>query len=431
MQVILLAAGRSSRLAPISDKNLLEFSGKTLIEHQVSAIKAAKLRDIVVVGNAENIPHLKRILKDYKNVAVVEQKKLDDGMAGGVLAGAAAVQHDQILVMSTNDVFEADLFEKAVQAAKEEGVDGVIVGTKVESYFPGGYLEFDKKGLITNIVEKPAPGKEPSKYVNLVLHVYNDFGAFVKHLKSAKNSKDDAYERALADYIKKGKAKMAALKYHGYWQPIKYPWHITRVMEHFLEKQEARIDRTALVSKHAIINGNVFIGPKVKVLDGAVIQGPAYIGEGTVVATNALVRQSMVGTHCVIGFGTEVARSYLNNNVWCHSNYVGDSIVDSNVSFGAGTVLGNLRFDESNVKVTIKKDRVDTGTNKFGAIIGSGARFGINSSTNPGVKIGCNSFVGGNVLVEEDVEAGKMVLLKQSLKIIPNKTTADTAKRKG
>ncbi|MFH1012679.1 MAG: NTP transferase domain-containing protein, partial [Candidatus Peregrinibacteria bacterium] len=174
MQVILLAAGQSTRLAPISDKNLLEFSGKTLIEHQISAIKSAKLRDIVVVGNANNLGRLKAILKGYKNVMVVEQKKLADGMAGGVLAGAAEVSHDSVMVMSTNDVFEPFLFEKAIQAAKAE-VDGVIVGTKVESYFPGGYLEFDsKKGLLTNIVEKPVEGKEPSKYVNLVLHIYND-----------------------------------------------------------------------------------------------------------------------------------------------------------------------------------------------------------------------------------------------------------------
>lgn len=428
MQVILLAAGRSTRLAPIADKNTLQFSGKTLIEHQVGALKSAKLRDIVVVGGAHNLEHLKRALKHYNNVSVVEQKKLDEGMAGGVLAGAAHVKHDQILVMSTNDVFEPWLFEKLIKKSKEE-VDGVIVGSKMDHYFPGGYLEFDKRGFISNVVEKPAPGKEPSKYVNLVVHVYNNFPQFVTHLKKAKSKKDDVYEKGLSDYIKRGKAKMALYKYHGRWQPLKYPWHILRVMEWYLSQQAKRIDRTALVSKNAVINGNVFIGPKVKVFDNAVIQGPAYIGEGSIVATNAMVRQSMIGTGCVIGFGTEITRSYLNNDVWTHTNYIGDSIVDSNVSFGAGTVTGNLRFDEMPVHVAIKGKKVDTGTPKFGAIIGHGARFGINCSINPGRKVGCNTFIGANMLVDEDIGDGKLVLLKQQFKVVVNQTSVDTKKR--
>ncbi|PIZ72094.1 hypothetical protein COY07_03675 [Candidatus Peregrinibacteria bacterium CG_4_10_14_0_2_um_filter_43_11] len=429
MQVILLAAGRSTRLDPISDKNLLEFSGKTLLEHQISALKKANMRDIVVVANAFNLDRFKKILKGFKNVLVVTQEKLEEGMAGGVLAGAKKVSHKNIMVVSTNDLFEPELFEKAIQASKNAEA-GVIVGTKVDKYFPGGYLKFGKDGLITDIVEKPAEGKEPGKYVNLVLHIYNDFPKFLDFLKKAASKKDDLYEVALDQYIKKGKAKMEILKYHGYWQPIKFPWHVLRVMEHFLEDQESRVDKTASISKTAIITGNVVIGPKVKVLDYAIIRGPAYLGEGSVIADRASVRASMVGSHCVVGYATEVTRSYLNNDVWSHTNYIGDSVVDSNVSFGSGTVLGNLRFDEGNIQVNIKNNRVDSGTNKFGAIIGSGTRFGINVSTNPGVKIGRNVFIGGNVLVEKDIPDDKIVLLKQELKITVNSTTIDMGARK-
>ena len=77
------------------------------------------------------------------------------------------------------------------------------------------------------------------------------------------------------------------------------------------------------------------------------IKGPAHIGENSIIANNSLVRGSMVGRDCVVGFTTEVTRSYLNKEVWMHSNYIGDSIIDSNVSFGAGSVTGNLRFDEA------------------------------------------------------------------------------------
>ncbi|MFH0837663.1 MAG: NTP transferase domain-containing protein [Patescibacteria group bacterium] len=427
MQVILLAAGQSTRLSPIEDKNLLEFSGKTLIEYQVAALKKAKLRDIVVVANKFNLKKIQAVLRSYKNVAVTEQKDLNEGMKGGVLAGAKVVGHKNVLVMSTNDIFDEKLFEDMMHASKQKDLDGVIAGKKVSHYFPGGYLKTDAKGLLTNIVEKPGEGKEPSNLVNLVCHIYNDFPKFTKYLKDVKSKKDDKYEVALDTYIKKGKARMLVQAYKGEWRAIKYPWHIINLMNHFLEAQatqltkgKPRIDRSAKIAKSAVIEGNVVIEKNVKILHNAVIKGPAYIGEGSVIANNALVRSSMIGKNCVIGYCTEVARSYLNHDVWMHSNYVGDSIIDHNVSFGAGTVLGNLRFDEKNVKVNIKKDRVDTGMNKLGAIIGSGTRFGINSSTNPGVKIGKDCFIGGNVLVEKDIEDGKLVLLDNKLKITYN-----------
>jgi len=431
MQVILLAAGQSTRLDPISDKNLLEFMGKPLIEHQVSALKKAKMRDIVVVTNCHNKQAISTVLSKYKNVVITEQKKLEDGMAGGVLAGADIVNHKNILIMSTNDVFEEGLFEEVIKASKTKDIDGVIVGKKMNSYFPGGYLKMNKDDLITDIIEKPKEGKEPSKYVNLVLHIYNDFPAFVKRLKTTKSKKDDVYEVALDEYIKKGKAKLLTHKYTGFWQPIKFPWHVISLMNHYLDFEKPKIDKSAKIASTAVINGNVIIEKNVKVFDHAVIQGPAYIGEGSVVANNSLIRESMVGRNCVVGYSTEVARSYLNHDVWSHSNYIGDSIVDYNVSFGAGTVLGNLRFDEGNVKVTIKKKRIDSGTNKLGAIVGNGVRFGVNASTNPGVKIGKNSFIGGSMYIDKDVQDDKMVLLEQKIKVTKNNISIDIEERKG
>jgi len=110
-------------------------------------------------------------------VVVAEQKKLEDGMAGGVLAGAKVVKHKNILILSTNDVFEDWLLDKAIIESKK-GKEGLIVGKAVERYFPGGYLKTEK-GRLASIIEKPGEGKEPSKLVNMVLHIYNDFPASI------------------------------------------------------------------------------------------------------------------------------------------------------------------------------------------------------------------------------------------------------------
>jgi bifunctional UDP-N-acetylglucosamine pyrophosphorylase/glucosamine-1-phosphate N-acetyltransferase len=428
MQVILLAAGVSSRLDPIQDKNLLEFCGKSLLEHQIAALKKAKLRDIVLVGNDENLEDLKTVAKKFNNVAAVKQEKDADGSCGAVLAAAKLLKHKNIMVLSTNDMLDEGTFEKVVEAAKDAEA-GLIVAKKMLKYFPGGYLVVDKKGFVTDIVEKPEEGKQPSDLVNIFLHVFNDFPAFVAYLKKVSGKKDEKYEKALVQYIKKDDAKMSAFRYHGEWQAIKYPWHVLKMMDFFLSRMEPKIDKTAQISKSAIIRGNVTIGARVKVFENAIIQGPAYIGEGSVIGNNTLVRESMLGRACVIGFATEVARSYLNHHVWTHKTFVGDSIIDHNVSFGAGTVIGNLRFDEEDIHVNIKEVRHNSGMSKLGVVVGAGARFGINTSTNPGVKIGQNVFIGGNVLVSQDIPKEKIVLLDQKLKITANTKKADVGAR--
>jgi len=429
MQVILLAAGQSNRIQPVDDKNLLHFCGKALVEHQIAALKKAKLRDIVVVGNPENLEELKSIAKKYNNVDVATQEKDEEGSCGAVLAAAKKLKHKNVMILSTNDIMEEWVFEKVIEAAKK-AEDGVIVGKKMLKYFPGGYLVADKKGYLQNIVEKPGEGKQPSDVVNIFLHVFNDFPTFVdKYLKRVVGKKDEKYEKALDQYIKKVGAKMSVFRYHGEWHAVKYPWHVLQMMNYLLGTMVPKIDKSAKIAKSAVIRGDVFIGPRTVVYEGAVIQGPTYISEDCVIGNNTLVRESMLGKKCVIGFGSEVTRSYLNHDVWTHSTYIGDSIIDHNVSFGAGTVIGNLRFDEGPVFITIQKDRTNSGTNKFGSVVGCGARFGINSCTNPGVKVGQNTFVGGNVLVDKDLPNNKTVLLEQKLKIVDNKKKADVIQR--
>lgn len=425
MQTILLAAGQSSRMNPISDKNLLPFCGKPLIQHQVDALKRSGLEQIVIVVNQNNQAAITKLFENDSSIQIVEQK--GEGQAAGVISGAELITEEQVLILCTNDVFEPQLFAD-IQEAAESDLDGVIAGKEVTEYFPGGYLSVDANNHITGIVEKPGEGNEPSNLVNLVCHFYKYFSDFLNHLKSADSQADDVYEVALDNYLKQG-AKIKAHRYQGPWQALKYPWHVLDMMSHFLSIQQPHIDPSATIAETAVIKGNVVIEAGVQVFDHAVVQGPAYIGKNAIVANNALVRSSIMGEGSVAGYNTEIARSYLGNNVWTHSNYLGDSIVDSNVSFGAGAITGNLRHDEKPIKVSIKKERLSSKRKKLGAIIGSGSRMGINASTNPGVKIGQNCFIGGGVMVSRDIEDGNKIILKQDVHKENNYEQVNTQKR--
>jgi len=166
------------------------------------------------------------------------------------------------------------------------------------------------------------------------------------------------------------------------------------------------------------------------VFENAVIRGPSYVGPNSVVGNNALIRDhSHIGANCVIGYCTEVKGSYIEDDCWFHSNYVGDSIIAEGCSFGAGTVIANLRFDESNVSIMVQDELVDTGLDKLGAMIGSNCKTGINVSIMPGVRVGSHSFVGSHVCLERDLEANKMTIAEPRYRTVSNKMEPSEPKK--
>lgn len=402
-------------MQPVKDKNFLKFCGKPLIEHQIESLKKAGFKEILVVGGKHNLSALKKL-----KITVREQKDLDLGMAGAVLTAANWIGNDPFLVVSANDVVDLSAY-KLIKKNIKKG-EGLLVAKKVSEYFPGGYLKLEE-GIIKTIVEKPLKGREPSKLVNIVIHYHSQPKALIKNLKEeVKNGHpNDMYERALQALFDSG-VIYRGVEFSGFWQPIKYPWHVLDLMDWFFDKCNCK-GKNVVLAPSAKIEGNVVIDDGVKVMDNAVIVGPAYIGKNSVIATNALVRQSHIGANCVIGFSSEIARSYIGDNVWTHSNYIGDSVIGDNVSFGSGTVTGNLRLDEKNISVNVNGDKIDSGRIKLGLITGDNIRCGINASFMPGVKIGSNSFVGAGIVVGQDIPDGSYATGNWTLKIKPNNAT--------
>jgi len=428
MKVLLLAAGQSKRMQPIEDKNFLEFLGKPLIQYQLETLKEAGFSDIAIVAGRHNREKIERLGKKLKLKVKIVEQKISNGMHGAVLAAKNLLNNQPLLIVSGNDIVDGEAFEAMKEAFKPGEAESYLLGKKVESYFPGGYLEVDKKGFIKNIIEKPGEGNEPGDMINLVLHLHTTPAKLVWYLEKVRGEKDDLYEKALAAMMKDG-VKMKAVKYNGFWQALKYPWHIQKVFEYLFSKAEKKVAKSANISKSATIDGEVIIEDGVKVMENAVIKGPTYIGKNSIVATNALVRGSHIGENCVVGFGTEVARSFLGNDVWTHSNYIGDSVIGNNVSFGAGTVTGNLRLDEANVVVSNAGEKMDIGSNKFGAVIGDNVRVGINTSIMPGIKIGTGSMIGAGIILPENVQPNSFVRGEVKLRTSPNKVKIGVRKK--
>jgi bifunctional UDP-N-acetylglucosamine pyrophosphorylase/glucosamine-1-phosphate N-acetyltransferase len=90
---------------------------------------------------------------------------------------------------------------------------------------------------------------------------------------------------------------------------------------------------------------------------------------------------------------------------------MGDSIIGEHCNLAAGTLLANLRFDDGHVKMMVKNKVVDTGRRKLGAILGDEVKTGINALLMPGVKVGQNSWIGPDYMVQRDIEANTIAMV--------------------
>ena len=393
MKTIFLAAGRSSRMDPISDKNFLDFLGEPLLLHLLRNAQQAGCRDFVIVGNEENKKKIKDLCKFYdflKPAIVTTQPSLDDGMAGGVLAGLEFVRDDEpVLVHNGNDFVEFTAIRDVIKVSQEN--DGALLGQIVKNYFPGGYLEVEGD-TIKSIIEKPGEGNEPSSLVNIVVHGFKNAGDLKNVLKTAQSSDDDIYEVALDALFKTKNFK--AVQYDGVWQAIKYPWHVLEMMEVLLRRTKSRISDKAEIAPSAVIKGdNVIIEDGARIFENAVISGPTFIGAGATVGNNALVRNTIIGKGSTVGYNTEIARSWIGDDVTTHIAYIGDSIIDDSVNFGAYSCTANMRLDKMSVRVKVKEELIDSNHLKLGAIVGKGTQIGIGAKLMPGCKIPVQTLV--------------------------------------
>jgi UDP-N-acetylglucosamine diphosphorylase/glucosamine-1-phosphate N-acetyltransferase len=422
LQTIILAGGEGKRVFPLAvnrPKPMFKLLGKPLIHHVIDTLKEAGLKDyVIVVGHRGE--QIKDYLKDGSELGVnidytIQKEPL--GMADA-LETAKTLTEDHFFVVNADDIFESSLIKQMVKQFRE-GQAGIVLSCKpVQETWKFGIIRIEDE-KVTNFVEKPPRGKEPSNLA--VVGVYILPKQIFDYYKKIPVS-DHQYEDAIMQFIQ-DRNVVKAVNYNGFFAGYKYPWDLFAINKHLINQQLTKqtIKEDVNISELATVEGKVWIGRGTKVFDGACIRGPCYIGENSVIGGNSLIREySSLGNNCVVGFSTEIKHSIIGDNCWFHMNYIGDSIISNNCLFGAGTITANFRFDEKNVQVMIEEKYLDSGTNKLGAIIGDNCKTGINSCLKPGVKIGPQSIVGPNVDLQEDLKPRKIIFVDKKSYLTKN-----------
>ncbi len=413
-QAVILAGGEGKRIHPLGinkPKAMFEIMGKPLMQFVIENLRQAEITNLIIV-TPPNQEQIRQHFGDGRNFGV----KIQYTVQAEPLGQANAVQTAEKLitanffVLNANDVFDPGLLQAIIARATGTQAKLVLVGRKVAEPWRFGVMRFDASGRLIGVIEKPPRGQEPSD-IGVVGVYYFAPDIFQCIRDTPAGPTDDQYERAYQLLIDRGQA--AHVEYDGMFESYKFPWNLLAINDLLLAEhiKGQRISPSAKISDKAVIGDKVIIEDNVRVFEFAVVRGPAYIGAGSVIGNGSMVWGGCsFGPGCVIGFGTEVKHSIFGRNVWTHRNYVGDSIISDNCSFGAGTITANFRFDEEDIQVSVGEQRLSTGTNKFGVIMAEGCRTGCNSVLGPGLKIGPNSIVGPGIALLENLPPNKIAL---------------------
>jgi NDP-sugar pyrophosphorylase family protein len=143
------------------------------------------------------------------------------------------------------------------------------------------------------------------------------------------------------------------------------------------------------------IKPQVWVGPGSIIAPTATILGPAIIGANCQIRHGAFVRSQVIcGDGVVIGNATEVKNSILFDAVQIpHFNYVGDSILGYKAHLGAGAIISNFKSAGDEIHVVVNQQKIGSGLQKLGALLGDRVEIGCNAVLFPGTIIGNDSIV--------------------------------------
>lgn len=433
LNIVILAAGKGTRMHSDKPKVLHAIGGKPLLGHVIdTAEKLAPQKVVVVYGfGGQQVPQA----FSAKPLLWAEQvRQLGTGHA--VQQALPHLDEDGVSLILLGDV---PLIETGTcQEVLHKAESGLALLT-VKKADPTGYGRIVRtaNGRVSAIVEH----KDASDAQRAIDEVNSGIMAMPNHyLKkwlgalSNNNSQGEYYLTDIVAMAVEDKVTVEAVITTDEWQVagINSKQDLAAV-ERVYQQRKAQALLQAGVTladpAHIDIRGEMTVGRDVEIDVGCIFEGVVKLGDGVKVGAYSILRDTSVGagthiapyTHadqvtiaadCRIGPyarlrpGTELAdQTHIGNFVELknaqvdigskinHLSYVGDSTVGKHVNIGAGTITCN--YD---------------GANKFRTVIEDNAFIGSDSQLVAPVTIGEGATIGAGSTITKDAPANELTL---------------------
>lgn len=421
MQAVILCAGASSRFYPLNSfihKANVPLLGKPIYQHTLESIKKSGITDIVIVIGPNNF--IEKALGNGESQGLRIKYIVQDepkGM-GDALLMAKDVLEDRFFVLHAHHID----FGEHKESMLENGKEVVLLAKKEEDVTEYGVLKIDND-RVTDIVEKPKKGTEPSHLRLIGLYLLSK-----NFLHTLEKVEVDHYnfEKALVAFAKDNEVGFVTTT-----KPVvtlKFPWHLLEINKLLLKNIKLKISSESTLAENVIIEGDVIIEDGVRIGPGAIIKGPVYIGKNSFIGDNAIVRGNVnISESVTVGSNMEVKNSVILDNSSFHAGYIGDSVIGPENNIAGFFVTANARLDRSSIHITTTKGEVNSGRSHLGVITGRNVKIGARVTAMPGIVIGNNSLIGPSTTVVKNIPDNTKYYTKfqEVIESVEGKKTSD------
>ncbi len=179
MKGVILAGGSGTRLYPVTipvNKHLLPIYNKPMIYYPLSVLMLAGIREVLLICNPSDEPHFRTLLREGEHLGMKITYRWQEsprGLAEGlILAEDFAAGEPICLVLGDNIFFGHDLPRLLREAREKVEAQGgaCLFGYYVRDPERFGVVEFDEKGRVLSLEEKPSRPRSNFAVVGLYFY---------------------------------------------------------------------------------------------------------------------------------------------------------------------------------------------------------------------------------------------------------------------
>lgn len=433
LSVVILAAGKGTRMYSDLPKVLHPLAGKPMVQHVIdTALKLGAENVHLVYGHGGDL--LKEKLSDQPLNWVLQAEQLGTGHAMQQAAPHFSDDEDVLMLYGDVPLISGETLQRLL-AAKPQGGIGLLT---VKLANPTGYGRIVRENdNVVGIVEHKDATAEQHKINEINTGILVASGRDLKRWLGKLNNNNAQGEYYITDII-------ALAHQEGHRIEAVHPDRLSEVegvnnrlqlsaLEREYQSEQAqklllagvmlldpaRFDlrgelihgRDISIDTNVIIEGTVKLGDRVRIGTGCVLKD-CVIGDDCEISPYTVIENSTLATECTVGPfarlrpGADLAeKAHVGNFVEMkkarlgkgskagHLSYLGDAEIGDNVNIGAGTITCN--YD---------------GANKFKTIIGDDVFVGSDTQLVAPVTIGNGVTIAAGTTVTKNVAEKELVL---------------------
>lgn len=307
MKALILVGGFGTRLRPLTlscPKPLVEFCNKPVVMHQIEALVAVGVTEVILAVNYQPqvmLQALERMERQY-NITIRCSHEFEPLGTAGPLALARELldDGDPFFVFNSDVICEYRL-QSLLDFHNAHGAEGTILVTRVDEPSKYGVVVAGEDGMIERFVEKPRE------------YVGNQISAgiyiFSREILDRIQLRPTSIEKEIFPQMA-AEGNLYSMVLPGYWMDIGQP-------KDFLTGMCLHLDFVQRTHPESLTTGSNFVG-------SVMVDPTAKIGEGCLIGPNVVI-----GPGCVIEAGVRLSRTTLlrgvtvRANSWVHSSIIG------------------------------------------------------------------------------------------------------------